>query len=107
MHSCDLEFKLAWVLFMGTFVRTRSIRLSVITLSCLIAGPVVAQTIESSWRATTNSAADDVYHDNDKTLYCGCTYLTHGWCRNIGLATYVAEFEADAGGACAWDPATE
>ncbi len=30
--------------------------------------PALGQTIESSWRATKNSAADDAYHDNDKTL---------------------------------------
>jgi deoxyribonuclease-1 len=40
--------------------------------------PAPAQTVQSSWRATTNSAADDVYHDNDKMLYCGCTYESHG-----------------------------
>ncbi len=49
-----------------------------LTFGLLLATPSISQTIESSWRATTNSAADDVYHDNDKTLYCGCTYQTHG-----------------------------
>ena len=36
-----------------------------------------AQTVNSTWKATKNASADNVYHNNDRTLYCGCTYQSH------------------------------
>ena len=43
----------------------------------LLASPAFAQNVESSWSKAKNASADNVYHDNDKTLYCGCTYTSH------------------------------
>ncbi len=43
----------------------------------LLASPASAQNVESSWSKAKNASADNVYHDNDKTLYCGCTYASH------------------------------
>lgn len=37
----------------------------------LLASSSSAQNVESSWRKAKNASADNVYHDNDKTLYCG------------------------------------
>ena len=48
-----------------------------IALMLALASPVAAQTVQSSWTATKNASADNVYHDNDRTLYCGCTYQSH------------------------------
>ncbi len=45
-------------------------------VALLVAQTALAQTVESSWSATKNSAADNVYHDNLHTLYCGCPYTS-------------------------------
>ncbi len=48
-----------------------SIRLALVLA---LASPAAAQTVKSSWSAAKNATADNVYNDNDRTLYCGCTY---------------------------------
>ena len=46
-------------------------------LLAVLASGVVAQTVQNSCNATKNASADNIYHDNDRTLYCGCTYESH------------------------------
>lgn len=42
-----------------------------------LACPAFAQSVESSWGQTKKAAAREIYVDNHKTLYCGCTYEAH------------------------------
>ena len=55
-------------------MRLLQLAIALLAFGLLPASIAAGQTVKGSWGSAKKSAEDNVYHDNLKTIYCGC-----GW----------------------------